>query len=126
MIVTDDRVADFVGENCGVRIYPPFTCMGVERNGDVIGGVVFNCWTGPDIQVTVAGKGWSAEFLKQVGMYVFDRLRCARISIVTERENVVNIALRLGGKIEGISRDQFGEGRDGTMIGILKREYKFQ
>jgi hypothetical protein len=39
---------------------------------------------------------------------------------------VVKLAIRLGGVIEGTMRDHFGEGRDGVIVGILAREYRFK
>lgn len=125
MIVTDNRVAKFVGERVGAIIYPPFTCMGIERDGEVICGVVFNCFTGPSVEATVAGKGWTKGFFKSVGVYVFSQLGCARMEFNTEQEDVAALAERLGGKREGVLRDKFGRGRDGIVIGVLEREYRF-
>lgn len=126
MIVTDDRVPKFVGERVGAIIYPPFTCMGIERSGQIIGGAVFNCFTGPDLEVTVAGQGWSRSFFKAVGEYVFDQLGCVRMQITTEHERIARVSERMGGKREGLLRDKFGKGRDGIVIGVLEQEYKFR
>lgn len=123
--VSDNRVVIFVAEQCNTLFYPPFTCLGVEKDGEVIGGVVFNCYEGADIHATVAGKGWTKGFLADVGHYVFDHLKCERITAVTEQIPVVRIAERLGGKIEGCLRSHFGKGRDGYVIGILRDEYRF-
>ena len=126
MIATDERVARFVGERIDAIIYPPFTCMGIERNGEIIGGAVFNCFTGHDVEVTVAGRGWSRGFFKAVGEYVFNQLGCVRIQITTEQENIASVSERMGGKREGVLRDKFGRGRDGIVIGILESEYRFK
>ena len=126
MIVTDERVAPFVGQRIGAIIYPPFTAMGIEQNGNIIGGAVFNCFTGHDVEVTVAGKGWTRGFFESVGAYVFDQLGCGRITVTTEHEAVARIAERLGGKREGVLRDKFGRGRDGIVLGVLEQEYRFR
>ena len=123
MIVTDDRVARFVGAQIDSIIYPPFTCMGIERNGEIIAGVVFNCFRGADIEVSVAGQGWTRGFIKAVGEYVFGQLGCVRMQIITEQEKVAAIAERLGGKREGVLRNKYGRGRDGILVGILEKEY---
>lgn len=125
MIVTDERVARFVGERCGTIIYPPFTTMGVERDGQVIAGVIFNCFTGNDIAVTVAGGPFGREFISAVGKYVFGKIGCLRMSITTEQPKVIEIATRLGAQTEGRKRNHFGMGRDGIVLGILKEEWKF-
>lgn len=125
MIVTDDRVARFVGERVNAIIYPPFTCMGIERDGSIVAGAVFNCFTKHDIEVTVAGHGWTKGFLKAVGEYVFRQLGCVRLQITTEQEAIARVSERMGGKREGLLRDKFGTGRNGIVLGILKSEYKF-
>lgn len=125
MIVTDNHVAKFVGERVGAIIYPPFTCMGIERRGEVIAGAVFNCFTGHDVEVTVAGHGWTRGFFIAVGQYAFDQLGCVRMQITTEHEPVARIAERMGAKREGILRDKFGRGRDGIVLGVLEQEYRF-
>lgn len=126
MIVTDDRVAGFVGARVGRFIYPPWTAMGIERSGEIIAGAVFNCFTGPNVEVTVAGKGWTPGFMRAVGRYVFGQLGCLRITVTTEQPEVERIALRCGGEVEGKMRDFYGPGRDATVIGILARDYRWK
>lgn len=125
MIVTDERVARFVGKRCGTIIYPPFTCMGLDRDGEIMAGVVFNCFTGNDVAVTVAGGPFGREFIASVGKYVFGKLGCLRMSITTEQPKVIEIATRLGAQVEGRKRNHFGSGRDGIVLGLLKEEWKF-
>lgn len=129
MIVTGDGVAQFVAERVGKeRFYPPFTTLGIERDGVIVAGVVFNSFqNGVDIAATVAGEpgAFTRGFIETVGLYVFGQLGCLRISITTEQPKVIAIARRLGGTVEGVKRDAFGAGRDGTMIGILKRDWRY-
>lgn len=125
-IVTDDRVARFVGEKLGFGVFPPYTCMGIQKDGEIIGGVVFNSFEGKDLHATVAGSGFNRSFLKAVGEYVFDQLGYERITSITEQENIVKLAERLGGELEGCLRNHFGEGRNGYVTGILKSEYRFK
>jgi len=124
-IVDDERVARFVGERVGRVIVPPFTVMGIERNGEIVAGVIFNHYEVTDVHVTIAGHGWTRGFLAEVGHYVFGALRCERITVVTEQPEVVRIAERLGGEIEGLMRNHFGQGRDGIVLGILKTDYRY-
>lgn len=123
MIVRDIRVAQKVGEIIGVEFSSPFTCLGIERDGEIIGGAVFNVFEGNDCHVSVAGKGFNRGFLVEVGHYVFTVLGKGRMTVVTEQPRIVRIAERLGGKVEGLMRNHFGEGRDGYIVGILKEEY---
>lgn len=126
MIVSDERVARFVGERCGTIIYPPYTCLGVERAGVIIGGAIFNCFTGYDVEMTVAGeaRAFTRQFYRAVQEYVFTQMGCLRISVTTESEKVIELAKRLGAHTEGCKRNHFGIGRDGVVLGILKEDWK--
>lgn len=125
MIVSTPAVAEYVGRKVGAKIVEPFTALGVESRGQIVAGVVFNVWTGPDVQMTIAAEpGFiTRAFLRRVGRYATEELGCVRATIETEQASVADIALRMGGKVEGVKRDLFGEGRDGTVIGILKRDW---
>lgn len=126
MIVTDDRVAVFVAKACGVVINPPYTAVGIERDGMITAGVVFNNYTRTDVHMTAAGNGWQRDFIRQIGRYVFTVLACERITIMTEQPQVVRLAERLGGQVEGMTRNQFGPGRNGFLVGILAKDWKIQ
>lgn len=125
MIVADDRVVEFVAKECGVSFIPPMTCMGIEKDGEIIAGVVFNVFESCDVHMSVAGHGWTKGFLADVGHYAFDVLNCERITAITEQPKVVRLAERLGGQIEGLMRNHFGRGRDAYVVGFLRDEWKF-
>lgn len=125
MIVTDERVAKFVSEKMGQGFVPPYTCLGIERSGEISAGVLFNVFEGKDVHVSVAGHGWTKGFLADVGHYAFNILKCERITVQTEQAEIVRIAERLGGKVEGLKRNHFGKGRDAFIVGILSSEYRF-
>lgn len=99
--------------------------MGIERDGEIIGGVIFNVFEASDVHVSVAGRGWTSGFLAEVGHYAFDILKVERITAITEQTKVVRLAERLGGQIEGLIRSHFGKGRDAFIVGILKEDWKF-
>lgn len=126
MIVRGAHVADFVADRVGSVIVPPFEAIGIERDGALVGGAVFNHWTGSDIHVTVAGSpiAWSRRFLRQLARYAYDQLGCERVTIVTEQPSVLDFAERLGGVVEGRMRNHFGPGRNAALIGILKSDWK--
>lgn len=125
MIVTDERVAQFVSKTVGKAFIPPFTCMGLEREGQVVAGVIFNVFEGADVHVSIAGRGWTPAFCRAVGKYVFEQLKCERMTAITEQASIVRIGEWLGGQVEGRLRNHFGNGRDGYIVGILKEEYRF-
>lgn len=125
MIVSDERVALFVSETIGVGFIPPYTCMGIERDGKIIGGVLFNVFESADVHISVAGTGWTKGFFAEVGHYVFTLLQLERMTAITENPEVVRLAQRLGGEIEGVMRNHYGKGRDGFIVGFLREDWKF-
>ncbi len=125
IVAEDIRIVQLVSRMTGKVYSPPFTTVGIEKDGEIIGGVLFNCYEGEDIHVSIAGKGWTKGFLAEIGNYCFNQLGCYRITSVTEDPKVVRIGERLGGKIEGCLRGHFGEGRDGFIVGITRDEYRF-
>lgn len=125
MIVTDDRVVKFVGSKIDRIIYPPFTAIGLERDGKIVSGVIFNCFTGYDLNVTVAGSYFPRSFIKAVGYYVFSQLGCLRMSITTDQPHVIELSHRLNAQTEGYKKNHFGQGKDATILGILREDWKF-
>lgn len=100
--------------------------MGLEKDGEIVTGVVFNCFTGNNVEITVAGSVWTKGLLKEVGRYVFDQMRCDRMTITTDQQSVVSLALRMGGQVEGNMRDFYGKGRNASVVGILANDYRFR
>ncbi len=125
MIVTDNRVAAFIADGLKYPLCPPYSFMGWEKDGEIVGAALFNCFEGPDVHVGAVGSGWTRGFLEAVGDYVYRQLRCLRMTVTTESETIAGYAERLGGKREGVLRSHFGPGRDGILIGILKSEYLY-
>lgn len=124
-ITAGNDVVRFVSRALGVSFVPPFTAMGIEKSGQIIGGVVFNVFEGSDVHLSAAGTGFTKGFLAEVGRYVFDTLKCERMTAQTEHAAVVRLAERLGGQLEGLKRNHFGPDRDAFIVGILKEEYRF-
>lgn len=124
-IVTDDRVYEYVSDKLGARPLPPYRCLGVEDDGSIIAGVVFNNFSECDVELTVSGesRAWSRAFYSRVRDYVFNECGYLRLSFTTEQQDVVELAQRLGARIEGRKRNHFCNGRDAILLGILKDEW---
>jgi hypothetical protein len=123
------EIADFVRKQTGISLAgSQHTQLGIIQNGQVRCGVVFNHFTGTDIHMTAAGSpgAFTKVFLARLGAYLFEELRVARISITTEQPRVVALSERIGAKVEGVKRDAFGPGRDGTMLGLLAKDWRFK
>lgn len=125
MIVADERVAKFVSDELGFGLCPPYVAIGLERNGEIVAGILLNHFEKTDIHATVVGKVWSKGLLKAASSYVFDQLGCERITAITQKDKAVEFAKRLGGQIEGRLRNHFGNGHDGILLGILREEARY-
>lgn len=124
MIVVDERVAAYVGERLGTRFCEPCTALGTEADGKIVAGIVFNCWTGPDIHLSIAAeRTLSRALLKRTGQYLTEELGCIRATIVTEQTKVVRLCERMGGQIEGLLRNHYGPGRDAFVVGVLREDW---
>lgn len=127
MIVIGDDVAAFVAIMTGQHLSPPYVAIGrADAEGQIVAGIVFNCWTGRDIELTVAALpgGITRSLLRRAAAYVFHEAGCDRASFTTESQEVVDLALRLGAQTEGRKRHLFGLGRDGVILGILREDWK--
>ena len=107
---------------------PGHQTIGLERGGKLIAGVVFEHFTGHDIDVSVAVVGgWvSHTFARAVFRYVFHQLTCRRISCEIAGQNAAmrHIAGRLGFMVEGEKRDAI-PGDSLVMMGMLRSECRY-
>lgn len=126
MIVTDERVARYVSEKLNRAYCPPYTCMGIEKDGRIVAGAIFNVFEGNDCHFTIAAErgALTRSFLRAMGQYGRDQLQLDRITIVTEQEFVADLARRLGAQNEGRLRNHYGPGRDAIVLGILKEDWR--
>lgn len=105
------RVAAYVARFAGKPFSPPFVAFGVERDGEVIGGFVFNGYTGPSIEVSLAGRAViSREAWREVLRYVFVQCGCARLGMATPVTNrgACVLARKAGMVYEGPGRRECG------------------
>lgn len=124
-IVIDERVAVFVAQKCNAVITAPWTAVGLELAGEITAGVIFNGYSQADVNVTAAGSGWGKDVLREIGRYAFSTLKCERMTFLIEQSQVVEMSLRLGGAVEGVMRNHFGAGRDATVVGVLRSDWRF-
>ena len=123
-LVTDDQaaLAAYVSAQIGAEIVAPFTALGWESAGKLAGVAVFNCFTGPDIEMTIAGRAAvTREAMRTIADYVFRQLKVERVSIRTRasRKDVVDQAIRIGFSPEGYHPKLFGDD-DGVSLGMTR------
>lgn len=117
-------MADFVIRTIGCDAFsPPYTTIGVvDRAGRIVGGWVFNGYTGPNVEVSLAGRGAIARgVLRAVAHYVFQQLGCRRATAHIKSRNVRALlqAERGGWRREGMHAGWFYDD-DAVSLGITR------
>jgi len=114
------------------RLPEPNSSIGFEKDGKLVGAVVFNNFTGRDIWVSVWSDDksiWTRKNMKIMCDYPFNICRVKRISTVVRRGNKKAIKLnkQFGFVEEGVSRRLFGddEDGDGVFFGLLKEDCRW-
>lgn len=123
----DQEVAAFVGNLLGREFVPPFTAIGVEEQGQLAGGAVFNTFTGPDVEISVAGfRCWRRGVFRAFAHYVFVQLGCVRctVSVRANDRYTQVLAKKFGFRIEGVKRRGFGD-QDSIIFGLLAGECRW-
>ena len=128
----DDRVIAFVSKKLEEYDFPKnASAIGVESNGKLIAGVVFDGYTQAGISMHVAaleGKHWlSKEFLYAVFAYPFLQLGCNRVTGLVRADNFKAQKLdeHLGFIKEGLIRQGCSDGTNMILYGMLKNECRW-
>lgn len=106
---------------------PPYVAVGVADGWELRGAIVFNSYTGPDIEMSLIGTGcWSRSVIRWAMTYVFRQLGCARLTVTVRASQPEHeaIAKRLGFVREGLIRRKFGDD-DGIAMGMLAEECRW-
>lgn len=132
-----DRVAEWVASRIRDMGAPPtrdYEAIGVLKGGELIGGVIYSEYReiAPghhDMRMHCAGEpGWlTRASLRALFGYPFNQLGCCRVTATVNRSNkrALDMNRRLGFCIEGCIRDGYGPGRDGLLLGMLRRECRW-
>jgi RimJ/RimL family protein N-acetyltransferase len=105
--------------------------LGLEEDGKLIAGVVFNWYTGPSIAMHVAaepGRRWlNRDFLYRCFAYPFLQLKCNRVTGLVKVDNLDSQRFneRLGFKKEGVIRQGAEDKTDFILYGMLKDECRW-
>lgn len=126
-IETGPRITEWCGDRLGTVMSGPHQSFGIVRNGEVIGGCVFQNWNQHDIDVAVVGIGasWPRAFLRRLGHYAFEELKCCRVTAITRSDNARAVrVLNKFATYEGTKRKGYGT-CDALIFGILKEEWPY-
>lgn len=127
----DARVAKWVGDIVEEIYHPEAATIGLEEDGELIAGVVFDHYTGPSISMHVAaipGKRWmTKDFLWRCFAYPFLQLQCNRITGLVRVDNLAaqKFDEHLGFQREGLIRKAAKDGTDYILYGMLREECRW-
>lgn len=129
-IVTDapETVVEWAAEKLRTTFVKPYVAWGIEnKDSRLIGAVIFNDYTGPNIEVTIVGHGaFTRNVLKRIAAYCFGEMKCDRLSCHTRAANayVNKYTSHCGWVPEGRRRKFFGDD-DAITWGMLQNECKW-
>lgn len=115
-----------------VRQYTPISMvagskgLGLERDGELIAGVVYEGYNTQNVWMHVAttpGKKWTMEFMRYCFYYPFVELGCKRVSGYVEASNALarRFDEHLGFKKEAVLEGAAADGGD-VILYVMRRE----
>lgn len=129
-IITDDvpRICAFVSEIQGATDWNQCTAIGLEKDGKLLAGVIYDYYNGVNVCMHIAaleGKRWATKsFLHMMFWYPFEQLGCSRMTgFIPENGNPAarNFAEQLKGiELEGRMADAHPLGD--MLIFCMKKE----
>jgi RimJ/RimL family protein N-acetyltransferase len=128
LIIGDDDIAAWATQRLKAPIVPPYVCFGVVDAGDdLCGAIVFNSFTGANIEITIYGPGCiNRRFIRAAFDYAFNQAGALRLSAHTARANkaMAKVLPRLGFQYEGMMRRYYGPERadDALCFGLLRED----
>ena len=127
-IISDPaRVWAYVHQQIPVPIVAGMKGLGLERDGELVAGVLYEGWNGVNVWMHVAaapGRRWmNKEFLRYCFHYPFNELGCRRVSgsVDASNEEARRFDEHLGFKQEAVLHGAAADGGD-VILYVMRRE----
>jgi RimJ/RimL family protein N-acetyltransferase len=126
-----ERVMRFVASRVGETELFGYSAIGLERDGDLVAGVLYEQHNGPNVMMHVASDGsrhWmTPAYMAACFRYPFLQLGVNRVSGLVRADNkdAQRFDEALGFKPEGVLREAAADGTDLILYGMLKRECRY-
>jgi RimJ/RimL family protein N-acetyltransferase len=126
-----ERVMQFVAARVGEDCFRDYTALGLEKDGEIVAGVIFTNFTTASIVMHVASDGsrhWiTPAFLAATFRYPFVQLGCRRVTGLVRADNAdaQRFDEHLGFQREGVLREGTTDGCDLILYGMLKSQCRF-
>jgi hypothetical protein len=119
-------IAQWAGDRLGYQFTSPFYAVGITndtaRIPQLCGAVVFNGFTDANIDLTAVGsRCWTRSILCQLSAYVFNQLKCERVTLITRASNPARRLLGKHFKFETKRKCHFGN-EDGLQYRMCRDE----
>ena len=127
LVFSPARVFDFVSKRVPLIPCAGLQGIGLERDGELIGGTVYESFNGVNILMHCAGTpgtNWMTRtFLIACFRYPFVQLGCSRVTAFVEAKNTAACKLdeHLGFKLEATMKNAASDGGD-VLIYAMRRE----
>jgi RimJ/RimL family protein N-acetyltransferase len=124
------RVGEWVRERIPhIDTWGEFQALGLEKDGRLVAGAVYNHYTGRNVIASFASDGsrqWAnRRFLFAIFDYPFRKLGCHRITVEVATRNIpcIRFIQKLGFTYEGTCREAFPDD-DSYLFGMLRKEWE--
>lgn len=127
----DERLIAWAQSRLQCEFRSDAKAIGLERNGDIAGAVVFDTFSPGDCLVHLVSDGsrrWlTREFITRSMAYPFLQIGQPRISCIISSGNTDSLRFtrHFGWTQEGVLREAGAEGEDLILFGMLRRECRF-
>ncbi len=125
------RLLDWAAQKIGVSGFKADAkAFGVERDGELVAVVVYDCFSECDCNIHVASNGARSWVTRQVLAnafgYPFVELKLRRITglVPTKKADAIKFNRHLGFKVEGLSPDAMPDD-DILIMGMLRSECRW-
>lgn len=121
----------YVAERVDAETFKDYAAIGLEQDGELIAGVVFDGKSGAGILMHVASnetRHWmTPAYMSACFRYAFIQEKCNRITGLVRADNISaqRFDEHLGFKLEGQLRAACTDGTDMLVYGMLKRECRY-
>lgn len=128
-----EQVMQFVAERTGEERYHDYSAIGLERDGALVAGVVYQLYTGQGGSMLMhvasdTSRHWmTPAYMAACFRYPFVQMKCRRVTGLVRADN--NAAQRfdehLGFRREGLIRQGATDGVDMILYGMLRSECRY-
>ena len=125
----DEFIKDWVAKRLNIEGFGPSVAIGIQRDSQLIGGVVYHDWRDGQIEASIAtsSPGWATRsVLHTIFAFPFSQVGVNRILVTCDASNkkAMKMNHQLGFTQEGVLRQLYPP-HDGIVWGMLQNECKW-